>query len=465
MPGQLGAGESETHEVVTARAKRHAGGMAQNRRREREQVLSEYGTWRITADEGAPAVAEVQTLETLLRLKADQLDSPEPGLWTEQLATTLLTEVVPRTVIQPRERVMDLVPTLRHFFIYLRETGRWHEESMSASEAPTMLSGLEFAALEAADDPSRRSFSTNILGYGLSLGVDLEDDDELAAFMHWYDGLPDAERVALGDTGRLPAPSRPYDREAALLAVSAEGRSGDRRPWFLPAPEEPVDLDERSYLDSAFVAVAAAILEHIGMSPRKVTSTGALGRADATAVLEALGRGQTVRTMWHHPELVGPWYALLDGGWLEIEGGRVRRTRGPVRYLPHPDALDGSGSTAETEEFIDFAHALLTAALLGKDARDGEDGGFLGMPDTLNALLSACTPEGLLLPDRSEAPLDPATGTWDLKEVERLFAVRHDLEGLADIGLLERDGSRFTGSAAVMVAAVALLRAQDGPEG
>ena len=120
-------------------------------------MLSEYGTWRITAEEGAPVVDEVRTLETLLRLKAEQLHSPDPGVWTEALATDLLTEVVPRTVVQPREQVMDLVPTLTRFFAYLRETGRWHEDSMSVSAAPAMLGGLEFAALEAADDPTRRS--------------------------------------------------------------------------------------------------------------------------------------------------------------------------------------------------------------------------------------------------------------------------------------------------------------------
>ena len=181
----------------------------ETQRRERELVLSEYGTWRITAEEEAPVADEIRTLETLLRLKAEQLASPDPGLWTEDLATALLTEVMPRTVVQPREQVMDVVPTLVRFVAYLRETGRWHAESMSVGQVSGVLGALEFAALEAADDPTRRSFSTNILGYGLSLGVDLEDEDELAAFMHWYNGLPDGERLALSETGRLEAPSHP----------------------------------------------------------------------------------------------------------------------------------------------------------------------------------------------------------------------------------------------------------------
>lgn len=74
---------------------RHAGGMAETTdeqwKQERELVLSEYGTWRITADDEAPVAGEVSTLETLLRLKAEQQGSPEPGWWTQELATQLLT--------------------------------------------------------------------------------------------------------------------------------------------------------------------------------------------------------------------------------------------------------------------------------------------------------------------------------------------------------------------------------------
>ena len=439
--------------------------------RDREQVLSEYGTWRITADEDAPAAEEIRTLETLLRLKTEQLGSPEPGLWNEELATELLTEVVPRTVIQPREHVMDLVPTLIRFFTSLRETGRWDPRSMSATAAPTMLGGLEFAALEAADDPSRRSFSTNILGYGLSLGVDLEDDAELAAFMHWYNALPDEERVVLSTTGRLADPTTPYDHESALLAARTDPRAGTPWPWFLPAPEEPGVTtlvegitvgDSVPFAENDFVRQAVALLEHIGEASRKVTATGALNRADSLAVLDRLGLDLPVRTLWERPELAGAWITLLDGGWLEITGSRVHRRKGPVPYEP----------PAAGEAFMEFGHAVLTAALFGKDARDSEDGGFRGMPDTIAALLVACRPEGLLRPDglaagptEPQVPLAPSPGAWDRAELGRLLAVTRDLEDLADIGILRRQGRRFAGGAAVMGALVALIKDQGDQSG
>ncbi|MGO1283482.1 MAG: hypothetical protein ACTHWF_00305 [Brachybacterium sp.] len=439
-------------------AGRHAGGMEDQQKaqqRERELVLSEYGTWRITADEDAPAVDEVRTLETLLRLKTEQLGSPDPGLWTEVLATDLLTEVVPRTVIQPREQVMDMVPTLTRFFAYLRETGRWHEESMSVSAAPAMLAGLEFAALEAADDPTRRSFSTNILGYGMSLGVDLEDEQELAAYMHWYNSLADEARVALSETGRPPEPAPLYDRLAALEAVREEPAEGSW-PSFLPGPAGSADAlrardlepQPQDYADLDFVRFAVALLDFLD-TPRRVTATGALGRADTAALLDRCGIDRPVRSMWDHPEIVGPWVALRDGGWVDVVGGRARREHGPARFV----TADG-----DPELFVEFGHAVLTALLLGRDARGAEDGGFRGMPDTAAALMAACGEDGLQMQDPLTA--DP-TVLPDHEEVGRWMRVMHDLEDLVALGALGRDGDRFTGSEALLMALVALLRDRD----
>jgi hypothetical protein len=449
----------------------------QREQRRREEVLSGYGSWRLAADEDASVAEEIRTLETLLRLKAEHLDSPDPGLWTGELVETLLTEVVPRTVVQPREQVMDMVPTLVRFTAYLRGTGRWDPASMSADEAAGMFGELEFAVLEAADDPTRRSFSTNILGYGMALGVDLSDEDQLEAFMHWYDDLPDEERLALSETGHLPDPVVPFDGDEARRALE-EQRTADRSaesagehtwPWFLPAPdaedgmvlEATLPEDELAvYAANDLVRRAAMILDLVGERERRVTGTGALGRADCAELLDrgagAADGPDSVRTMWERPELAGPWITLLDGGWLDIADGRVHRETGPVPYAP---------VEVDPEGFVAFGHAVLTATLLGKDARDAEDGGFRGMPDTLRALLAACGPDGLDLPSPLEAgtqgqdvPVDPETGQWDRRELMRLFAVERDLSDLAETGVLDREGTRFSGSAAVLAALLALLQ-------
>ena len=42
--------------------------------------------------------------------------------------------------------------------------------------------------------------------------------------------------------------------------------------------------------------------------------------------------------------------------------------------------------------------------------------------------------------------------------------MQRDLGDLAEIGILERDGEHYTGSPAVMVALVALIRDQNAPD-
>src|SRR5690625_6045660 len=82
---------------------------------------------------------------------------------------------------------------------------------MSSPVASTLLAGLEFTVLEAVDDPSRRSFSSNILTYGLEHGLDPEDEDALAAYMEWYNSLHHAHRVELSDRGSISDPAISYD--------------------------------------------------------------------------------------------------------------------------------------------------------------------------------------------------------------------------------------------------------------
>lgn len=419
-------------------------------REERDRVLSEYGAWRLRTDEDAPALEEVRTLETLLRLKADRLGSPSPGLWTAQQTRALLTDVVPRTVVQPREQLMDMVPALRRLFGFLDETGRWEAGSMRREEVPQLLDELEFAALEAADDPTRRSWSTNVLGHGLALGVDLEDQDELADYLHWFHALPDRERLAISGTGRLERPSAPFDplRERAQRLRDEEE---DAWPWFLPPLEDdgrPLgELDAQddvdAYLDCPLVVRAGIVLEAVGEGCR-ATATGGLGRAETEALLERLGLAAGARSLWDRPELAGVWTTLLDGGWLELTGGTVRAVPGPV---PAAGPEDG-------EAFVEFGHAVITAALLGREARSAEDGGFRGMPDTIAALLVACGENGLRLPPGPER----SPGARDGAALAGLLRVLHDLGDLVDCGVLTHEDGIFRGGPAVMLALVGLLR-------
>lgn len=464
------------------------GGSGSQRKAERDRraALAQYATWRSFQDPEADAEAESQLIETLLVLKADQLDSPLPGLWTESVTTTLLTEVVPRKIIQTREDSMALVPALSAFFTYLQRTGQWHADSMSGEAIEVLLPGLEFATLEAADDPTRRSFSTNILTYGFEHGLDPTDEDQLAAYMAWYNSLTDDERVQLSDTGRLENPSTPYDPTApsddgagtgsAFFGDPAGSAAEDDEddlddapdwPWFLP--EADVDLSAAAELsgdrsaavhhETTLVARAISLLDFVGEG-RAVTATGALKRKDTTELLERLGVRRAFRSMWEVPEIVGAWTALWDGQWLELDGGRVRRGDGLAPFAA-PDE--------DPEQFSEFAHALLFTALLGEHLRDAEDDGYRYMADTFATLMFICQGEGLVLPEPravidgevdtvsgQPVPRRPGTGELEWDQIRRYLTVRMNLVDLARRGIIEMDGDHLYGSTAVLVAIVSV---------
>lgn len=449
-------------------------GRAQRQRQwDQQELQAEFELWISSPDAAGPA----SIIGTLLDLKAEQLDSPDPALWTEEVTVELLTEVVPRRVLQARQDAMDLVPAVRLFFEFLRDRGHWAAGSMSSEAASTLLAGLEFAVLEAVDDPSRRSFSTNILTYGLERGLDPEDEDALAAYMEWYNTLPHAHRVELSDSGRISDPAVFYDPSAVPpVPRGAHGSSffaGDTDPsgppaaddeelswpWFLP--DSGIDLEQIRdwepqqhlpvYRRNALVRRAQILLDFVGQG-RKLTATGALNRADTAAVLQRLGIDRTARSMWDVPELAQIWAVLHDGSWLETTGTRVRPGTGPTTP---------ASAEEDPEQFVDFAHSLLLSALGSMWARDGAEGGFIGMPDTLTTLLYVCQDGGLRRydlrrEDIPEIPMDPRTGQQDVDELLRYMRVVTDLERLQTAGVLDSDEQRVYGSTPVLLAAIGL---------
>lgn len=457
---------------------------ARNRSRERLErdravVLEEFSTWRSGGSPRSQVETDVGLLDMLLGLKSDQLDSPDPGEWTEELLVALLTDVAPRKVIQLRDQAMQYVPVLSAFFSYLQQTGRWSPGSMAPEAAAFVLSGLEFSVLEAAEDPTRRSFSTNIIGYGLEHGLDVEDEGAMTGFMAWYNELPHEERIQLSDTGRLEEPSVPYDPTSKgeprpPSSSEADARAtgdGESWPWFLP--EGPEALSALTSADDAspptsiddervdFVHRVVGILDVVG-DGAPITTTGALNRDTTEQVLERLGLRQTFRSMWDVQEIVGAWNVLIDAGWLQVRGRRVVPGQGPVPVV---------AASEDPAGFVEFGHAAMTSLLLGLSARAPEDGGFVGMPDTAVALLLACRASGLMLRDPFEGdevleiPVDPRTGDEDIDELMRYVTVRSDLARLGTFGVLEFDGDHVQGSRALLLAFTMMTRIVDEDEG
>lgn len=442
---------------------------------------------------------EASHVEPLLSLKAELLDSPDPTYWTEELIEVLLTQVVPRKVVQPREMVMAQVPALGHFFAFLGEHRRWNQAGLDVDRARQVLEQLEFAALEASDDPTARSFSGNILTYATTLGVDLESPALLEAYMQWYNtALTIEERHEISDTGRLANPSTPFDPAqwtglggpaggslfgagpfgagpagAGPFGAGPAGLDGfdgpegldelddlPEWPWFLPdadaAAETLLTMSEEPLGPEALVAAhgdvrlvqrAARLLEFLGEG-QQVTSTGALRLADVRTLLEEWGIDSGPRaltTMWQVDEIAGPWSALVAGGWITLTRTRAYREAHP--HAPYVPAAEGPGA------YTNFARALMIVLLLTMAEDVQGEVGFRGGPDTITALLFAGNPDGLTLPDpqdvladmfsghgHSDEPMHPGPYPARLEDMWRLTEVQSDLVRLSRCGLLWQSG-------------------------
>lgn len=224
-------------------------------------------------------------------------------------------------------------------------------------------------------------------------------------------------------------------------------------PWFLPqdglrrdlmessvdvetAPAVAADLHARSPL----VRGAVRLLEHVGEG-REVTTDGGLPPDEVRALVEAwqldLG-GQELTSMWQVGEIVGPWNALVSGGWLNLTSTRV---------TPGDGVTPAASQAEDPEAFVRFSRALILLLVLDALEQAPDDGGLFGDPDAFAALMHTLSPEGLVLPatirvalDRDLVPEDPG-GDPDMDEVQRYWRTDHDLAALAAYGLLEREMS------------------------
>ncbi|EWS82494.1 hypothetical protein [Brachybacterium phenoliresistens] len=467
--------------------------------RERDQALREFAGWRSSMDPGLEAERAASSVRTLVELKAEHLDSPEIGRWSVPLIDELLTVVVPRRVAQRREDSMAMAGDLAEFFGFLERTGRWDLASPSVFSVQEHLRDIEFTVLEAADDPSRRSVSGNILHLAVEHGVPLEDREALEDFMAWYNRLPHAERVSVSDTGRLQDESyayRPGAGRGTAASLRPPGSAGERSgsgidvddldaldrlcdaedaaaqgssehlpfwPWYLEdgmerqLDEVPSDEEFRRQVAAAarentYVQRAFAVLDVIGPGSR-VTATDALGRPDTQELLARFGLAQSQRSMWDVPEIADPYQSLIMLGAVEMQGRRIVPTEAMQEILAAP---------AEAELRDEFSVKLLVVRLIESLVRERSRPELLDAHDVAGAVLFAAQPEGLDVPVPHEiTPLLRAMAARIERDPYDLFVqlvmVRLEFETLAQLGVLERDEETFHADAAVRLAVYAAL--------
>ncbi|MCK6211361.1 hypothetical protein KZX45_12490 [Georgenia sp. EYE_87] len=409
-------------------------------------------------------------VQPLAELKRDLLGSTDPTVWRADDLAGLLLDVVPRKVHLDAEDRERLVPTLGDFFSFLEASGRWSARSTPRAELVESLAELEPAFRAALADPARRSMGGNIVEFALSEGLDLTDEQGLAAAMDRFNSLSFEERAAVTDTGRLPDGGTPRSTGGAAgqhgpgaafglgpggrprLSVVPDLDAGDAGwpdeadwnddedevaladiwPEFLGDPIDP-DFEPSAASPSELAAAlsgtelvrrADLLLDWLGTG-RQVTSTGALRQSDTAEVARLLGlRSLSVRSMWEIPELSLLWSALIAAGFLDLGRTVARPAAKAVAWVP---------AGADDDRRVD-AGTLLFGAALSVFLSEQDDGSTMAAmpPLTFLALTKAAYPGGVHLPG-------PELGSDDVMAI----LVHADLTMLASAGVLAVDDDRY----------------------
>lgn len=301
------------------------------------------------------------------------------------------------------------------------------------------------------------ALGSNVISYALSQGVDVTDPAALDAFMAYYNGLPRHMRVAISDGDWHDEIGGDEVEELDVgWPDTDEWPSGDEAGGGFPDlfGELPDDatleahvagVDEDAYYaGSTLMRRADLVLRHIG-DGHSFTNEEGLGRGATVALLEQFGyQAEEVETMWDAPPLSALVAGLAGGGYLEVSAG-VARPAALVSPWAWPDA--------PAEERTGAGRVLYATTLSAFLEETEEGSAALVPPFTAMALLAACGPDGVNLPET-------ATDTDEYGALRQ--NVRADLLALEDLGIVRRDGDVFTTSPVLLTVLPAVLETVSG---
>lgn len=116
---------------------------------QRSQLPQDFADWLRAGEYEPDDVADaVRTVDQLLRLKAEVLNSPDPLEWTEELMTPLVVEVFPRELPEGLGEPRHAAATLLLFVELLGSTRQWRERSFRSALATVLLARIAWPDLE-----------------------------------------------------------------------------------------------------------------------------------------------------------------------------------------------------------------------------------------------------------------------------------------------------------------------------
>jgi len=408
--------------VATRRSKkRHAGhsGGPETAEQMLDRVLGAFDRWQGEREPDPKRYLEVTDIvRTACELKSSYLGESNPAEWNPEIAVEVVGQVIPRKVVDVDEDyARSLVPAMQTFVEFLVVTGRWKPHN-DASATRTALSALEPELPGRFNDPDRLTMAGRIMQVALDEGVDIAEPGALDGFMQRFNDMPYEWRKRLTDAPGMPGwpddlgfggpDDNPddelwdYDGEPGLFdgpdvleILGAASATGIAAIGFAAQESVPITVpDPRSEL-SALLATPlltrmTSLTEWVRPG-RKITSTGAMRRADTAEWVHrfgvASGDGVTPNSMWDWPELAVPWSIAAACGLIDNSGGKARPGPNaaifqtadlPAQILCARDAvdtlIDGLIDAGEELSELDMAViGVLLALLAGLCRPDGAD--------------------------------------------------------------------------------------------
>lgn len=194
------------------------------------------------------------------------------GWWrTEHLADFLL-EWCPRKLSVPADECLSIPESLADFVTFLDAAGLLAKGSSPVAALERATEDLTEEFLEAMDDPSQFGMAKSLFASFDLDGVDLDDPAQLRALVDEFNARPlDERRQVIPD--RVMAPARPALPPVALPDGDAVAASRSAAP---------------------IVSMFSTLAGFVGAKGRRLTQTGNLALADARALVDLLGTGDTL---------------------------------------------------------------------------------------------------------------------------------------------------------------------------
>ena len=251
------------------------------------------------------------------------------GRWTTADVGEFLLEWCPRKLSMPPEESATIPFALAALMAFLNDEALLGPGSSPAGDLMSETVELTDEFVAAMGDPSNFGLAKSLFASAAADGIDLEDPDQLQAFMEEFNARPEEERRRLIPDTALAAPPR--------------------RP-ALPPVVPPDDAEVAASRAAAPILAKFAALAEFTAAGRKLTQKGNLTLADARALVGLLDTGDVIDPAFgsrtfkttSSADLVGlhqifKW--ARKSGVIRVAHGRVHATKKGLAIAKDPAAF------------------------------------------------------------------------------------------------------------------------------